>query len=77
MHVTHVPFIAVLLVALVACQTVPVTGRSQLVLLPESTELSMGLDAYQQIIKKSTVARDPSQNATVTRVGRRTVLSRR
>ena len=71
MHVTHVPFIAVLLVALFACQTVPITGRSQLVLLPESTELAMGLDAYQQIIQKSAVTKDPALNATVTRVGRR------
>jgi metalloendopeptidase OMA1, mitochondrial len=54
-----------------ACQTVPVTGRSQLILLPEGSELQMGLSSYEQILKKSNVATDPRVNAQVTRVGRR------
>lgn len=65
-------FIALaLLVALAACQTVPVTGRSQLLLIPEGTELQMGLDSYQQVLSKAKVSSDPRLNDQVTRVGRR------
>jgi len=64
--------IALLLVlSVVACETVPITGRSQLVLIPEGTELQMGLDSYQQILSKSKVSSDPRVVEQVTRVGRR------
>jgi predicted Zn-dependent protease len=52
---------------LVACQTVPITGRSQLQLLPEAEEMRMGLQAYQEILRKSRVSRDPAPNDLVTR----------
>jgi predicted Zn-dependent protease len=55
----------------IACQTVPITGRRQLVLLPEGAELQMGLDSYQQILKKSTLSTDAAATERVTRVGRR------
>ena len=63
--------LVVLLLGVVACQTVPVTGRSQLILLPEGSEVQMGLTSFEQIIKKSKVAADPGVNEQVTRVGRR------
>ena len=63
--------LALVLVAAAACQTVPLTGRSQLLLLPEGSELQMGLTSYEQIIKKSKVATDPVVNEQVMRVGRR------
>ncbi len=63
--------LVVLLLGVVACQTVPVMGRSQLILLPEGSELQMGLTSFEQIIKKSKVATDPGVNEQVTRVGRR------
>jgi metalloendopeptidase OMA1, mitochondrial len=63
--------LVVLVLAAAACQTVPVTGRSQLILLPEGSELQMGLTSFEQIIKKSKVATDPGVNEQVTRVGRR------
>lgn len=53
------------------CRTVPVTGRSQLMLLPEGAELSMGLTAYQQVLSKSRLSNDPTLNEQITRVGRR------
>jgi predicted Zn-dependent protease len=68
---TFVPVVALLLVVTVACQTVPITGRSQLLLLPEGTEMQMGLTAYQEILKKSKITSDPTLNADLTRVGRR------
>jgi predicted Zn-dependent protease len=60
-----------ILITLVACETVPITGRSQVMLVPEGTELKMGLDSYQQILGKSKVSSDPRLNEQVTRVGRR------
>ncbi len=69
------PFLASLAgltsLALVACQTVPITGRSQLQLVSESGENRMGLQAYQQILKKSRISNDPALNEMVTRVGTR------
>jgi metalloendopeptidase OMA1, mitochondrial len=56
---------------LVACQTVPYTGRSQLMLVSEADEQRMGAQAYRQILGKSRLSRDWAQNEQVTRVGRR------
>jgi metalloendopeptidase OMA1, mitochondrial len=61
--------LALLVVA--ACQTVPVTGRSQLLLLPEGAELQMGLTSFADVLKKSKLSADPGLNEQVTRVGRR------
>lgn len=64
--------IALLVVlVLAACQTVPITGRRSLSLLPESSELQMGLTSYREILNKSKVSKDPALNEQVTRVGRR------
>ena len=57
--------------ALVACEQAPVTGRQQLILLPESQDAQMGLEAYQQIKQESKVARNPELNRRVQEVGRR------
>ena len=56
---------------LVACQTVPITGRSQLQFLGERQELQMGLTAYQDTLKKEKISGDPRLNDQVLRVGRR------
>jgi predicted Zn-dependent protease len=65
-----VPF-SLLLLVVVACQTVPLTGRSQLILLPEPEEIRMGVQAYQQILRKSKISKDPRLNELVMRVGSR------
>jgi predicted Zn-dependent protease len=59
------------LLAVAACETVLVTGRSQLLLVSEGEETKMGLDAYQGILQKSKVSSDPKLNEQVTRVGQR------
>lgn len=59
------------LVGAVACQTVPLTNRSQLLLIPESTELQMGLTSYEAILKKARVSNDSALNDQVRRVGER------
>jgi metalloendopeptidase OMA1, mitochondrial len=60
-----------LCVALAACESAPVTGRNQLILLPESQDASMGLQAYQQIKQQERVSRDPELNRRVQEIGRR------
>lgn len=56
---------------LAACETAPVTGRSQIMLVSESEETQMGLQAYQQVLSTERQSRNPEINALVERVGRR------
>ena len=58
-------------VALAACAQAPVTGRQQLILLPESQDAQMGLQAYQEIKQESRISQDPELNRRVQEVGRR------
>jgi metalloendopeptidase OMA1, mitochondrial len=62
---------AVLVALAVACQTVPVTGRRQLQLISADEEMQLGVNTYQQILRKSKVSTDPQLTALVTRVGSR------
>jgi predicted Zn-dependent protease len=63
---------AVALAALMAgCESAPVTGRSQLILVPESQDAGMGLQAYQQIKQEEQISQDPELNRRVQEVGRR------
>ena len=55
----------------VACQAVPITGRSQLLLISEPEEVKMGLQSYQEVLRKSKVSADPAMNDLVRRVGTR------
>jgi hypothetical protein len=68
---------ACLAVALVSggCQTNPYTGRSQLLMMPPSQDMQLGLQAYRQMltdlrIQKST---DPRETAPVQRVAARVI----
>lgn len=63
--------VPVLALLLAACATVPITGRNQLLLLSESAETKMGLDAYEEILATSKLSTDPAANEQVVRVGRR------
>ena len=71
MRLTARPLFVLVLLAVVACETVPLTNRSQLLLIPEGTEVQMGLTSYQEILKKAKVSKDPALNAQVRRVGTR------
>lgn len=53
------------------CETAPVTGRGQLILLPEQEAQEMGLQAYRQILEKSTVSGREDYTRRVETVGRR------
>ncbi len=60
-------------ISLTACETAPVTGRNQLILLPEDQAVAMGADAFRQIRSKTPVSKDTRLNRMVERVGRRIV----
>jgi predicted Zn-dependent protease len=65
-----IPLLAVVAI-LAGCQTVPVTGRSQLNLIPAAEELQLGLSAFQQMKTNTPLSRDGAVIALVDRVGRR------
>ncbi len=56
---------------LAACETAPVTGRSQVMLVSENEERQMGLQAYQQVLAKEPLSHDAQATALVEKVGRR------
>jgi metalloendopeptidase OMA1, mitochondrial len=64
---------------LAGCATVPVTGRQQLLLVPESEEIALGNQAYQQVLakEKSKISTDPQINIMVSTIGRRIAAAAR
>jgi predicted Zn-dependent protease len=58
-------------VGVAACQTVPITGRSQLLLLSQADEVRMGLQSYEEVLRKAKLSTDPALNEKVGRVGTR------
>jgi predicted Zn-dependent protease len=69
------PLASLVLVAsvLASCESVPITGRSQLNLLSEPDEVQMGVQAYKEVVGKAKVSGDPVANAQVTRVAQRII----
>jgi predicted Zn-dependent protease len=51
------------------CATVPVTGRNQLLLVPQAELASMGAESYNEFIAESKLSDDPVATAMVRRVG--------
>ena len=64
-------FLGVVATLLAACETAPVTGRSQMMLVGESEERQMGLQAYRDVLSKEQLSDDTQANALVEKVGRR------
>jgi predicted Zn-dependent protease len=62
---------ALLLSTIAACETVPVSGRSQFNVVDEATESKLGEDAFAEIKAKSKISQDPQINAMVQRVAQR------
>ncbi|MDZ7372148.1 MAG: M48 family metallopeptidase [candidate division KSB1 bacterium] len=61
----------VLTAVLIACTTVPITGRKQLNLIPQSDMLSMSYQQYDAFLKENKLSTDPQATAMVKRVGSR------
>ena len=53
------------------CRNAPITGRKQLLIIPEKQEISMGVDAYKEILSKETLSTNEQYIELVNRVGRR------
>lgn len=70
MTVRHLITAATLL-ALTACSTVPITGRSQLNLIPGNSMMSMSLQQYDTFLKEHKLSTNKAQADTVKRVGAR------
>jgi predicted Zn-dependent protease len=56
---------------LLGCETVPVTGRKGLHLIPDSELLSMSFDQYQDVLQKSKLSQDRQKVEMVRGVGGR------
>lgn len=58
-----------LAVFLAACATVPLTGRRQLSLIPDSQMNSMSFQQYDQVLAESSLSTNASETAMIKRVG--------
>jgi len=66
----RIPALALLpLLILSACATAPYTQRSQLILISSSEENRLGVQAFQQVLAKEKVTRDPVLQGVVDRIG--------
>lgn len=63
--------ITLLTLFLLSCQTVPLTGRQQLSLLPADTVLSMSVTSYKEFMGKHKAIRDTEDARMVKRTGQR------
>jgi predicted Zn-dependent protease len=61
----------VFVLGLLACQTAPITGRQQIMLVSSDEENRLGIEAYEKILQEEKVSHDPQLNALVQRVGAR------
>lgn len=59
------------LVGATGCQQAPVTGRSQLILLPPEQDIALGTKAFQDVLAKSKLSANATDNAILQRVGKR------
>ena len=60
-----------LVLLLAACATVPLTGRKQLSLIPESQMMTMSYQQYDQVLDESKLSNDAEATAMIRRVGLR------
>jgi predicted Zn-dependent protease len=64
-----VPLILMLAGAIISCSVVPITGRKQISLIPESEMIAMGLSSYQEFMKGNSSSSDKINSAIVKEVG--------
>jgi metalloendopeptidase OMA1, mitochondrial len=57
--------------ALTSCQTSPVTGRSELILIGSDQEMQLGVQAYQEALSQARLSSDQQKTEMVRRVGSR------
>lgn len=70
MRLSRLLTLALLLVVLVGCATVPITGRRQLTIIPGGEMRAMSFSQYDQVLAESQLSRDAEATAMIQRVGR-------
>ncbi|GAK56894.1 peptidase, M48 family [Candidatus Vecturithrix granuli] len=73
-HISQCSFLVLLvslLVFITSCATVPVTGRSQLSLIPSDSLLSMSFQQYSEFLQENKLSSNTQQTQMVKRVGTR------
>lgn len=60
-----------IVVFLASCREAPVTERKQLILIPESSEIKLGEDAFRKILRESTLSNDRNMQEKIRKVGSR------
>jgi len=63
--------IILILITVLACSTVPLTGRRQLSLVPESEMMALSFTEYNKFIKSNKLSADKNNATMVKRVGER------
>lgn len=58
-------------ILLLGCRTTPITGRRQLLILPESNEIKMGLKAFDDVMAEEQRSSNDEMRMLVERVGNR------
>jgi len=66
----YIPVLIFTLYTLLGCATAPITGRSQLLLFPENQEITLGIQAYQEVLAKQKISHEPKVNSLVKSVGK-------
>ena len=66
-----IPCILFTICLLTACSTVPLTGRNQLILIPDNQVMSLSFDQYGQFLKEHEVIKGTPEAQMVLRVGQR------
>jgi predicted Zn-dependent protease len=62
-------FLFCLFILVCACQTVPITGRQQLSIIPAGEVISMSATSYSDFLSKHSIIKDTEDAQMVTRVG--------
>jgi len=77
MQLFRFPFLLALTLLVTACQTAPVTGRKQLLLVPESQAIQASTQAYAEVLapikKQGKLNDDPAMKARVDKITARLV----
>ncbi len=67
----YVLFVLFVALAIISCSVVPFTGRKQLIIVPESEMIAMGLASYTEFIKGNPVSSDQANVNMVREVGKK------
>ena len=65
----YVIFLLFITFAIAGCSVVPITGRKQISILPESEMIAMGLASYEEFMKENPVSSDKVNSTVVKEIG--------